>query len=186
MKKSKRVISFILTLSILSGMLGVSGIPGMSGLTGMAPSVFAAPLEFKTLKVSGERSHFQFGRVDFFERDIIQRLPFDPMLEGAKIEFSIQYTQWYNLALYRMPDDAFERRGRHTEIVDKTTLSSDYYGTPDPITGEMPEPNISNDPRNRGQFLGYLVYTDTPIGEPDKDSADFRGDMKKIINNSKA
>jgi len=99
--------------------------------------------------------------MDLFDRVIMQSLPFEPMLEGAKIKFVINYTQWYNLALYKMPANTFEKQVGLKEKIDSTPLPTDYYGLPDPVSGEMPPPNLDKDPRgiSGAEFLSYLAYT---------------------------
>jgi len=96
----KRIISLFLVIVMVLGLLSITAV--------------AALIPFQTIRISGERSQQQFGRVDLGNPDarnaIFQSLPFNPTLEGARIEFSVQQTQFYNISLYRMPADTFERR----------------------------------------------------------------------------
>jgi hypothetical protein len=100
MKKLKKSISLVLVLALVIGILPSTFVLAsdpeamamdMDILSAIAPT--SSDLDFKTMKLSGERSNLQFGRVEFFDRTIMQSIPFDPMLEGAKIEFSVDQTQ---------------------------------------------------------------------------------------------
>jgi hypothetical protein len=154
MKKTiKSAVSLCLTAILIFGVI--------------APmSVLAAPLERHILKISDVKTNILYSNTDHINpEDITSLRAMDGHVTASifaenalfKIQFSMQYTQNYNLSLYRLKN-TFELKAFDPDDRDgckDTTMITDYLShiTQNPPSYDL-RPDASYDPR--GEFLGYL------------------------------
>lgn len=160
--KTKRVMSIMLCIAMI---MSVIVVPSANA---------AANAEWKMLKISNERTKAQYSMTDLNYEDpetgeigkvMYGYSPVDITKDDTllKIEFSMQYTQNYNISLYRIKDGFTLNRHQQDDngACNDSELISNYFNSiRDDGVGDAYLEYEGESPDPRGEFLGYLQICD--------------------------